>query len=44
MVATTLPSMALPPTQLPETDGVLWPIMMGLGLMLTLIGGIIRWK
>ena len=44
MVATALPGMALPPTRLPETGGVLWPIMMGLGLMITIIGGIIRWQ
>ena len=45
MVATILPdkdALAVSPTQLPETGGVLWPIMMGAGLIIALIGGIIR--
>jgi len=47
MVATTLPgqdALAVSPTQLPETGGVLWSVSGVLGLILIVIGGIIRRK
>jgi hypothetical protein len=47
VVATTLPgkdALAVSPTQLPETGGVLWPIPIGLGLFFIVIGGIIQRK